>query len=141
MNKSRGRVIRLRYLEQELYDYHHNLQELKDLEEEIEESSPEPADGMPRGGMVSNPTESKALQKITSRELIGLKRRVMAVQRVLERYRDNHHMMRLIELRYFRATHTPVGVARELHIGTNTFYRWRREILDELAQEMGMSIR
>ena len=125
-----------RFLEDELSNYKKNLYELNMLREEIIESSPTP-DGMPRGNATSNPTESKAARLMTSHVIICLERRLKAVARVLDRYQNNPEMLKLIELRYFKGTHTAIGVMSELHISSKTFYRWRKELLENLAAELG----
>lgn len=125
-----------RFLEDELSNYKKNLYELNLLREEIIESSPTP-DGMPRGNTTSNPTESKAARLMTSHVIICLERRLKAVARVLDRYQNNPEMLKLIELKYFKGTHTAIGVQNELHISSKTFYRWRKELLENLAAELG----
>ena len=125
-----------RFLEDELSNYRKNMFELNLLREEIIEGSPTP-DGMPRGNTTSNPTESKAARLMTSNVILCLERRLKAVARVLDRYQNNPEMLRLIELRYFKGTHTAIGVMSELHISSKTFYRWRKELLEDLAAELG----
>ena len=125
-----------RFLEDELSNYRKNMFELNLLREEIIESSPTP-DGMPRGNTTSNPTESKAARLMTSNVILCLERRLKAVARVLDRYQNNPEMLKLIELRYFKGTHTAIGVMSELHISSKTFYRWRKELLENLAAELG----
>lgn len=128
----------IRYLENELIHYRENKIELAKLHEEIEESSPAPPDGMPRGSTTSNPTESKAIRLMSSRTIIYLDRRLGAIERVVSRYCDNEEMMKLIRLRYIDNTHTAFGVMREVNISQKTFYRWRRELMEDLANELGL---
>ncbi len=125
-----------RFLEDELSNYRKNMFELNLLREEIIEGSPTP-DGMPRGNTTSNPTESKAARLMTSSVILCLERRLQGVARVLDRYQNNPEMIKLIELRYFKGTHTAIGVMSELHISSKTFYRWRKELLENLATELG----
>ena len=125
-----------RFLEDELSNYRKNMFELNLLREEIIEGSPTP-DGMPRGNTTSNPTESKAARLMTSNVILCLERRIKAVARVLDGYQNNPEMLKLIELRYFKGTHTAIGVMSELHISSKTFYRWRKELLENLAAELG----
>lgn len=126
-----------RFLEDELINYRKNIHELELLREEIIESSPEPPDGMPRGNQTSNPTESKAARLMTSNVILCLERRLKSIAKVLDRYSNNPEMMKLIELKYTKGTHTAIGVQTELHISSKTFYRWRRELLEDLAAELG----
>lgn len=126
------------YLESELENYHENCKDLKNLQDEINEGSPSPADGMPHGTTTSNPTESKVIRLMTSKTIICLDRRLRAVAKVLDKYQGDQNMVKLINMRYFKRTHTPFGVMGELHIGQKTYYRWRRRLLEDLASELGL---
>ena len=126
------------FIEAELYAYHENLHEVALRKEEILEGSPAPPDGMPRGSQTSNPTESKALRLMTSRAVLCVEKRLNAISKVLDRYKDNQPMTKLIELKYFQRTHTAYGIMGELHISSKTYYRWRRELLEDIAFEMGL---
>ena len=126
------------FIEGELYAYHDNLKEIELRREEIMEGSPGPPDGMPRGNSTSNPTESKAMRLMSSRSILCVEKRLEAIKKVLDRYEDNESMKRLIELRYFKREHTPFGIMKVLHISQKTFYRWRRELLEEIASELGL---
>lgn len=126
------------FIEGELYAYHDNLREIELRREEIMEGSPEPPDGMPRGNSTSNPTESKAMRLMSSRAILCVEKRLEAIKKVLDRYEDNEAMKKLIELRYFKREHTPFGIMKVLHISQKTFYRWRRELLEEIASELGL---
>lgn len=126
------------FIEGELYAYHDNLKEIQLRREEIIEGSPGPPDGMPRGNATSNPTESKAMRLMSSRAILCVEKRLEAIKKVLDRYEDNEAMKKLIDLRYFKRSHTPFGVMGELHISQKTFYRWRRELLQEIASELGL---
>ncbi len=125
-----------RFLEDELSNYRKNMFELNLLREEIIEGSPTP-DGMPRGNTTSNPTESKAARLMTSNVILCLERRLHGVARVLDRYQNNPEMLKFIELKYFKGTHTAIGVQNELHISERTYRRWRRNIVESLAAELG----
>lgn len=126
------------FIEGELYAYHDNLKEIALRREEILEGSPAPPDGLPRGNETSNPTESKALKLMTSRAVLCVERRTNAIGKVLEKYKGDKPMMRLIELRYFRHSHTPTGIMEELKLGRGTYYRWRKELLEGIASELGL---
>ena len=128
----------IRYLENELRHYHKNRKELAAMYEDIEESSPSPPNGMPRGNGTSNPTESKAIRLMSTRAIIYLERRLNAIETVLKRYNENSEMAKMIQMLYFDQTHTAFGVIGKLHISQKTFYRWRRELMEDLANEIGL---
>ena len=128
----------IRYLENELRHYHKNRKDLAAMYEDIEESSPSPPDGMPRGNGASNPTESKAIRIMSTRAIIYLERRLNAIETVLKRYNENSEVAKMVQMMYFDQTHTAFGVMGTLHISQKTFYRRRRELMEDLANEIGL---
>ena len=127
-----------RFIEDELYHFYGNLKKLSEFKETVYEESPAPPDGMPRGTDVSNPTESKAIRLLTTHQILTLEKRLIAIQKVLDRYQYHDTMTKLIELRYFKRTHTPTGIAAELNISQSTFYKYRSELLHDIGNELGL---
>lgn len=126
------------FIAAELAAYHDNLRDLENLREDIMEGSPGPPDGMPRGNTTSNPTADKAIRLISSRVLLCVERRTVAITKVLNRNRDDATLMELIKMSFFNRTHTPIGVCKELHISRRSYYRRRREFLGQIAEELGL---
>ena len=126
-----------RHIEQELYDYHKNKLELEQIKNDICEESPAFEEGMPRGTDCGNPTESKGLRIATSRDILWLERRIRAIEKVLSIFKNDKTMLDLIENKYFKRELTDIGVAKKLNIGTTTYYRKRRRLLEELKIYLG----
>ena len=128
-----------RYIEQELSDYHFNLKYLEEMKQDICDASPSFDSGMPRGTDPGNPTENKGIKIVCSRELIGLERRVNAIEKVLNDFKSDALMCKLIEYTYFKREigKTNNGIARDLNIDRATFYRKRRQLLQALKLYLG----
>lgn len=124
-----------RYIEAELYDYHETLKEIDLLREEIIEGSQRLASG--KSTHISDPTASKVSRLLMDRRI----RRLEEVATAIGRVYDNipREKQRLIELKYWDKRYTNTGVAQELHVGEMTFYRWRRHIIEAIAQELGLT--
>ena len=81
MARTNYKVPRLvkKKMENELYQYWDNQKELEDLQNDIIEASPEPADGQPKGNATGNSTEQKAVKLRTSRTILAVERRLKYV--------------------------------------------------------------
>ena len=75
-------------IESELYQYWDNKKELEDLQKEILDGSPSPADGQPKGNSTSNPTEQKAIKLRTSRTILAIERRLRYVDNAVSRLNE-----------------------------------------------------
>jgi RinA family phage transcriptional activator len=81
------------------------------------------------------PTEGLAVKLAADRYIVELERTVNAIEHVTERLTPERK--KLVELVYWRGTHTPSGAAAVLHISRRTAYRYINEILTAIAAEMG----
>ena len=126
------------YIEAELRDYHRTRKALEELREDAINTSPAPPDGMPRGGGTSDPTYNRTQRLLTCRQVQYYARVLGALNAVLDSLPPEKY--KLVELTYWRQpqTKTPVGISLELNCGRNTYYRWRDEVCEAVAQEMGM---
>lgn len=123
-----------RYIEAELFDYHDTLEEINQLREDIMEGSGERAIG--KSTRKSDPTATRATRLLIDRRLQRLEEVTTAIGRVY----DNvpREKQKLIKLKYWDKRYTNTGVAEDLHIGEMTFYRWRRQIIQAIARELGL---
>ena len=71
----------------ELYHYWDNVKLLEELKEEIIESSSAPPDGLPRGNLRGNPTESKVM-KLNSRAILVTANKIMQIENVIKMLND-----------------------------------------------------
>ena len=129
--------IRL-HVEAELRDYHRTRKALAELKDDLLNTSPSPPDGMPRGSEVSDPTYNKAQKLLTCRQVRYHARVLAALNVALDSLPPEKY--RLVELTYWTQpqTLTPVGIAMKLNCGRNTYYRWRDEICEDVARQLGM---
>jgi RinA family phage transcriptional activator len=125
-----------RYIEAEIYDYHETLKEIDLLREEILEGSSHAEASGGRSTHKSDPTSAKVSRLLMDRRLQRLEEIATAIGRVY----DNlpREKQRLVELKYWDGRYSNAGVAHELHIGEMTFYRWRRQIIQAIARELGL---
>lgn len=127
------------YIEAELRDYHRTRKALDELRDDALNTSPAPPDGLPRGTETSDPTYNRTMRLLTCRQVQYYARVLSALNAVLDSLPAEKY--KLVELTYWKhpQTRTPVGIAMELNCGRNTYYRWRDEVCEAVAQEMGMA--
>lgn len=125
----------LKHIEQELYDYKENKKYLEELKLNEIEASPDPDE--PHGSGTSNPTERIGLRLLSSKEILWLEHRLQAIDRVIELFKQDQVMNLLIEYKYFNRDLTDLGVANKLNIGTTTYYRKKKLLLNELKKSLG----
>lgn len=113
------------------------MKELEELRDDIAGESPLPPDGLPRGTETSDPTWNKTMKLITCKRLNQMHRTVYAIGRVVWALPPDKQ--RLVQLTYWTKPQrlTAYGIAMELHCGRKTYYRWRDEICEAIAIELG----
>ncbi|NMB45020.1 MAG: DUF1492 domain-containing protein [Firmicutes bacterium] len=139
----RIRLISRRLIEAEISHYHETLQELQELEEEF--TAPTVRDFTEphiRSGP-SDPTPTKAIQMITSTELLELRRRVAAIERMLWILKAHPEPERyeLIKLTYWsNGRYSVASICQELNISESTYHRWKKEALEIVAEKLGWRV-
>lgn len=126
-----------RYIEAELYDYHETIKEIALLKEEILEGNSHAEASGGKGTRKSDPTANKVTRLLMHRRLKRLEEVTTAIGRVYDYL--PREKQKLIELKYWDKRYSNAGVAHELHVGEMTFYRWRRQIIEAIAQELGLT--
>lgn len=81
-------------------------------------------------------TEDIAMQISSSAYIRNLEQTVKAIQYVIERLDDTD--LRLIELVYFKGTHTVDGAAMIVNLSSRTAYRHINRVLTAVALELGL---
>ena len=127
-------------IEWELRNYHNTVCELAMMREEI-------IDG---GGAIQydairvqcgpgNPTENKVMRLRSSVALREMERRVEAIGYLLHGLANHPEKgrLRLIEMKYFENRYTDDGICEQLKISKATFYNWRNESLNIIADRLG----
>lgn len=126
-------------IEAELYGYEDTKRELELMEEEIIEGSPYQEVAV-QSGTTGDSTASKAMKLTSSRELLEIRRRINAIDKAIDVLQQDGAKYKLLKMKYFERKYTDIGIMNELHIGNNTFYRWRREIVKLVGSYLGWRI-
>lgn len=140
MKKRTTQQQNFRLIESELYFYKDTLKKLKEMEADIIESSGFSETGIRSG--ISNPTGNKAERLLTSLEYLETKRRIEAIEHAIKVFDLCHEpaKLKLIEMKYFERRYTDEGIINEINIHRATFYKWKREFIELIANKLGFVI-
>ena len=129
-----------RMIEAELYCYHESKKQLELLREEIIESTPTQEVSVKSGP--GDITQSKAIKLVNNREIIEMERRIKAIDKAIEVLKTSSEPRKyeLMKMKYFEWKYTDIGISMELSISERTFYRWRREIIELIANFLGCRV-
>ena len=141
----RDRHIRnasLRLIEAEIRNYHQTLKDLRELEESIALPGQGEFGNGTRSTEPGDPTPARAYKMMTSAQLLEIRRRVDAIEYMLRVVQASPEPGRydLIRLAYWDGRYTVMGICDKLNIGKTTYYRWRREALQLVAERLGWEI-
>ena len=139
----RDRHIRnasLRLIEAEIRNYHQTLKDLRELEESI--AMPGMQEETGKTAEPGDPTPARAIRMMTSTQLMEIRRRVSAIEHMLEILKASPEPGRyeLIRLAYWDGRYTVKGICDRLRVSERTYYRWRREALQVVAERLGWEI-
>jgi len=126
----------VRLIEAELYTYNETKDELELLEDEIIDSTPFIEAAVQ--SELSDSTASKAIKLSSSKELIEIRRRMNAIEKALSILPEEK--MKLVRLKYFERKLTDIGIINELHVGSKTYYRWKKEIIELIGSYLGWRV-
>ena len=126
------------YIEAELRGYHRTKAELEEIRDNLLNSSPEPADGMPKGTETSDPTFRQAVKLMTNRRIKYMEGLIYGIGMVLDELPQEKY--RLVELKYWQRPRqlTDAGIAMELNIDRRTVYKWNEAIYLAIGIELGL---
>lgn len=133
----------MRVIEAEIRNYHQTVRALHELEESIAypaavgDYSERTASAGP-----GDPTAMRAMRLMTSTELMEIRRRVAAIEYMLRVLKAHPEQKRyeLIRLTYWDGRYTVPGICEQLNIGERTYYRWRKDALQLVAEKLGWQI-
>ena len=117
----------------ELYHYWDNKLLLKQIKQDIIDSSPDPADGTPKSNMVGDPTFSKAM-KLQSRRILIIEQKLDLIDKALKLLSEDERQ--LAEIIYKKRMNATTANTYE-YITEDTYYNGRRKILWVVANELG----
>ena len=142
----RDRHIRnasLRLIEAEIRNYHQTVKDLRELEEAVAYPAAigDFSDRVPSAGP-NDPTPARAHRMMTSAQLLEIRRRVEAIGQMLRVLKASPEPGRyeLIRLAYWDGRYTVRGICDQLSISERTYYRWRREALQLVAERLGWEV-
>lgn len=121
-------------MENELYQYWDNKKELKELQDDIINSSPEPSDGQPRGNATGNSTEQKAIKMRTSRTILAIERRLKYVENAIARL--NEEEKKIFDI-IFKEKHNQKMAETYKYISKDSYYNTYNKIIYFAAVEFG----
>jgi len=121
-------------MENELYQYWDNKKELKEMQQDILEGSPNPPDGMPKGNMTSNPTEQKAIALRTTRSIMAVERRLTYIENAINRLNEDEK--KVFEI-IFKERHNQKMAETYKYISKDTYYNTYNKIIYFTAVEFG----
>ena len=141
----RDRHIRnatLRLIEAEIRNYHQTIQTLRELEESIALPGQGEFGNGTRSTEPGDPTPARAYKMMTSAQLLEIRRRVDAIEYMLRVVQASPEPGRydLIRLAYWDRRFTVKGICDQLSISERTYYRWRREALQLVAERLGWEV-
>lgn len=127
-------------IEAELYCYEESKRQLELLREEIIESTPSHEISVKTSP--GDPTQTKVIKLVNNREIIEMERRLKAIDKAIEVLKTSNEPRKyqLLHMKYFERRYTDVGICMELGISERTFYRWRREIIELIANFLGCRV-
>lgn len=129
-----SRVV-VEYVEEELKNYEETLRQIEEIRFEILNSTPlrYPGSNPERR---SDPTAVKAITLVSNTVLSRMERTVRAVERVLASLPEDQR--KLFELKFIRQK-TKRQICMELSISERTFHRWKKDIVNKVARELGLA--
>ena len=128
-----------RHVEAELFRYHDTKREIEKVRKDIiyRTSPPDENVGGGRGNLPGDPTGRTATILLSHRKLEQMERVVEAISTVYEMLPEEKK--KLVKMRYWSPNqrYTWDRIALELHASKTTVLRWRDDIVEMIAQEVG----
>lgn len=122
-----------RYIEHELYNYEETKKELQRYREEVLEGTPFQEVSVQTNP--GNPTAQKAIKLTSSAFVVQAEKVIGAIDRSLAILGDKY--MELFEYKYQKGLHWQ-EVCLEMDISDRTYFRWRRELVMTVGQQLGL---
>ena len=144
MGRNRSvRMANTRLIETEIRNYHDTRQVLRDLEDTIIQpgAASDPDEYVPKHEP-GDPTPSRAVRLMTSATIAELRRRVAAIEYMLTVVKASPESARyeMLKLAYWDNRYTVEGICDQLKLSRATYYRWRREMLQLVAEKLGWEV-
>ena len=129
-------------LEWELRLYHETKADLEAERDNIILAGKQPADGMPRGGEVSDSTARTAQKLLNSAEIREMERKIKAIDRAIDEWTAHDPIIRMeyIRQKFWINRLTASGIAQKLNIAEVTTWHWRRGFLTLVGKYLGWRV-
>lgn len=124
------------FIELEMSRYEQYKEDIATERELILESSPGPADGMPKGYELSNPTADKAGKLLDSVAILAMEKSIRAVDKTLNCLSLTHK--RIFTQYYVNGRRDYYAICDELHISYETFRRYKKTMILMVGKELGV---
>lgn len=127
-------------IELELYHYKDTKLELEDYKLDLEDLQAR-TESIGRN-TIANPTQARAIRVLTSIAIRETERRIAAIEYAIKvlSLSSEPRKLKLLEMKYFEKTYNDLAIQQELFIEQATFYRWRKEIIQLVAERLGMVV-
>lgn len=124
-----------KYVNKELQRYEETKRTLEEDRAGTIDASPTPPDGQPKGNGTGNPTESKALKLITCKRLQKMEEVVNAITKIYESLSPEYR--KFFDVVYIQH-YGKVRACIEANLSEKTYYRWKDNIVEAVARELGL---
>ena len=132
-NKYKIENYKKNYIMHELYNYESNKKLLKELEDDILNSSSS-NDGQPRGNETSDTTAQKATKLITSKAILIATKKITNIENALSKLTEEE---KEIEDIIFNKRCSQAKAEIKYNVSPDTYYNTRRKIVYLTAIEYG----
>ena len=95
-----------------------------------------------RSGSGSMTTDSRAIRLMTSPILKEYERRVEAITYMLNQLQnqDDTTKIKFLQMKYFDNQYTDLGICQRLNISRATFFRFKDQIIQLVAERLGFEV-
>jgi RinA family phage transcriptional activator len=125
-----------RYIEREIYDFHDTCTHLVELEDNIINRTTEKHEI--RSNTVSNPTLSIATIMMTNKAIIRMNETIDAIENAFDKFSPEQRVV--LQYKYWKHPFCSwESVAMKYYVDSRTVYRWRRVLVNEVANKLGLS--
>ena len=121
------------YIEKELYNYIDNKVLLNELKEDIYYTN-QVNDGQPKGNGISNPTEQKATDLLTTRSILIAEKKVKQIDNAFNRLIPEER--KIAEMIFFKG-YNQVFMQMNKGVGKDTYYHIKNKTIYYTAIEYG----
>lgn len=142
MSNQRTKRANAKMIEAHLYEYKDMTKAIKDMEDDIINSTGPQSVGSHTAGTVSDITSSRAGMLAENHRLLQYRKMKKAIDCTLAALQSDPEPQKLqmVTMKYIDRRYTDFGIIKELPISRRTFYRWRRQTIEMIAYYYGCEV-